>query len=400
MPAVALGNSDIANILMEIYPDGMDEQMVYKNHPLMSMLEKDTNFIGLDMKIPIRYGKPASTGADFAIVQGNARPSKYGAFQLTRSSRYGVGTITGEAVDLAKRGDSAQFIDELKGEVEGLLSRMGDDLALSAYRGTGGARGRVSAFVAGTSVTLGTGAAANSPEDVFFFEIGDILVAGPNDSATGIRSGSYEVTSIDEDGGVLGVTGTITGLTAGDYLFKQSDPGAVWCGLGGYIPATAPTNPTTLFNQNIGLSTRLNGIRFDASSYQPNDKFIRVNQRIGRSPAKPDYWFMNPKDYADFELGANTIRAIVETRYGMGYESIVAYGTRIVRDPDCPIGVAWGVPMSAFWMTTLGDAPRVINEDGVEFLRSPTADSYEIRCVARGNFACDAPGTIVRMKLT
>lgn len=388
----SLGIAEITAVLREIFPDGMDEELVFKDHPLSSMLESDTDFIGEDMKIPIRYGKPSSTSASFAVAQANARPSKYGAFKLTRASRYGVGNITGEAVDLAKRGQSAQFIDELRAEVDGLLSRMGDDLALQAYRGTGGARGTVGS-TSGATITL------SAPEDVYFFEIGDVLVANDTDDATTVRAGTFEITNVNEDTGVLTGTGTITGLAAGDRLFKQGDPGATWCGLGGYVTATAPAAGTLLYGLDVGVSTRLNGIRFNASALQPNEVFIRANQRIGRSPAKPDYWFVNPKDYASFEVGANTLRQIIDTKYGMGYESIVAHGVRLVRDPDCPVGVAWGVPMSCFWRATLGEAPRVINEDGVDFLRAPGDDAYEIRVVARGNYACDAPGCIVRVQL-
>ena len=58
--------------------------------------------------------------------------------------------------------------------------------------------------------------------DITNFEVGMVIVAAS--SATGsIRSGSGAITAVDRDAGTITYTGTITSLTANDYLFTQGD---------------------------------------------------------------------------------------------------------------------------------------------------------------------------------
>jgi hypothetical protein len=390
--AATLSVTELAPVLKELYQDGLDEDLIYKNHPLLGMLKHERDFGGRYKRVAIRYGKPAGTAHTFATAQSNAFTSVYSAFNVTRVNDYGVAKIDGESVDLAKTGDESVMIDDLQAEIDGTLASLGDRAAKEAYRGTSGSRGRVGS---GTSspITL------SNPEDIYFFEVGDVLTANDTDDTTTPRSGTGTITNIDEDAGIITYTGTITSLAVGDYLFKQGDEGLAAAGLDAWCPATAPT-ATAFFGVDRSVSTRLGGMRFNGTTFGFEEVFIRAKARLGRSNSKPDYYFINPTDMANFQAAVSGQKVGVESReYNMGFETVKAYGVTLIEDPDCQRGVAWGIPMDCFWWATLGDAPRIVNEDNLEILRAAAADAYELRCTWRGNFISDAPGLIQRVAL-
>lgn len=389
---MVLGLTEITPLLKELYPNGINTELVWKKHPLLGMLSRDSKFGGRQQHIPLRTGKPQGVSATFAKAQANAYASVYVAFDVTRKEHYQVGTITGLAVDLATSGDDSIFLNDLLAEIDGVISTMGDALARMAYRSSSGSRGRVGSGTASPIVLADI-------EDVYFFEVGMTISANDTDDATTLRSGTGVITAVDEDTGTITYTGTITSLAVGDYLFQDGDEGAAWNGLGDWVPSTSPS-ATLYFNVNRSLQpVRTGGIRFNGTTLGHEEFFIRMDARLRRSAGvKPDYYFVNPKDLANFQVATASQRYInsEETGYNYGFETIRAYGVKLVADPDCPVGTAWALDMSAFWMSTLKDAPRIIDEDGLTLLRSASADSYEFRAVSRGNFISDAPGLIAR----
>jgi hypothetical protein len=391
--AATLSTTEIAPILKELYPDGLDEQLIYKNHALLGMMTHKRNFGGRQMHVPIRYGKPQGRSHVFATAQTNAYTSVYKGFDVTRVSDYGVAKITGEAVDLAKSGDESIFIDDLQAEMDGALSTLGDNHGKEVYRSTYGTRGQISS-VSGGVITL------TNAEDVYFFEVGQVIGASPNSDTTSPRSGTGAVSAIDEDAGTVTYTGTITSVAANDYVFVSGDEAAAMAGLDSWVPSTAPTGGDSFYGVDRSVSTRLSGIRFSGATYGYEEVFIRAHARAARSACRPDYYFINPTDLANFETALSGQREVVDSKeYDMGFEMIRAYGVKLIPDADCPRGTAWGLDMQSYFWATLGDAPRVINEDGLELLRASTSDAYELRVVSRGNCISDAPGMLMRITL-
>jgi hypothetical protein len=389
-----LSITDLAAPLKELYPDGMDESLIMKDHKFLPMLQRRRDFGGRYLHIPVRYLKPNSRSHVFSTARTNAAESAYVGFDVTRVNDYGVATIDGEAVDAGKMGDATIFIDALEAETTGALSTLGDNLAKEAYRNVSGSRGQVGS---GTSspITL------SNVEDIYFFEVGMVIAANDSDDATSPRSGTGTITAIDEDAGTITYTGTITSLAVGDYLFQTADDmNTAAAGLAAWCPSSAPTS-TTFFGVNRSSQpTRLGGIRFDGSTFAAEEVFIKARSRCMRAGFQPDYWFMNPSDMANFATALSGQKQIVNSNeYDMGFDVVTAYGVKIVEDADCPKGTAWGVSMDNFGWATMGDAPRVINEDGLELLRASDSDSYELRVVSRHNFWCDAPGRLIRVTL-
>lgn len=386
--------ADILPILKELYPDGINNELIYKRHPLLGMLSRDEKFGGKQQHIPVRTGKPQGRSATFSTAQTNAFTSVYKAFDVTRKNDYGVIKIDGESVDLATSGDTSVLIYNLQAEIDGVISSMGDNLAKMAYRSSSGSRGTVGSGTA-SPITLA------NPEDVYFFEQGDVLSANDSDDTTTPRSGTGVITVVDEDAGTITYTGTITSIAAGDFLFVAGDEGLAWSGLGDWVPSSAPTSTLYYNVDRSGSPNRLGGIRFDGRTYGHEEFFIRFAARLARTAVKPDYYMVNPKDFANFQAAASGQREIASglSSYNYGFEAISAYNVKIVQDADCPVGQCWAVDLTAFWLSSLGEAPRIINQDGLKLLRAATSDAYELRAVSRGNFISDAPGLLARGQL-
>lgn len=395
----ALDRTQLLKILKEMYPAGMSDETVVKGHPTLTMIKRDKNpkFGGRYIHIPIQYGKTGGRSHTFSSAQANVVASKYDAWDVTIVSNYAVGTISGLAVDLAKGDQKEIFVDALMKEMDGSLESLGDDIARELFRNGGGARGQRGS-VSGSVVTL------TNKEDIWFFEVGMVIKAATTDGTSGsLRAGSHTVTAIDEDAGTYTFSGTITSFADNDYLFVDGDFGAAATGLDGWCPATAPTGGDNFFGMDRSTSpSRLAGIRFDASAlgYTLEESFIRVKARERRAYAKTKYWVVNPRDLASTEVSLSGVRRIVDDNdYNIGLEVIDAYGVTLMPDPDCQPGVAWGLAEGALEFLSLGDCPRLIEEDGLEMIRSATADDYEFRATGRYQFASPKPFAITRMKL-
>lgn len=392
---MALSWSGFSDVAKELYPDGIDEELCMKSHPLLSMVQHRTDFYHRYLHIPIRY-KLAGVGASHTAAKSvtNESAGSYDAFQVTRINDYAFWRIAGEVVDAAKAGNDAVFIDSLKSEMDGCLENMGNKLGKEIYRGTSGSRAQVGS---GTSspITL------KNIEDIYYFEVGQVITANDTDDTTSPRSGTGTITAINEDTGVITYSGTITSLAVDDYLFVEGDEGAAAAGLSAWCPSSAPGATAFYGVDRSSNTTRLGGIRFDASAYAMEEVLIRARARAARSAHKPDYYFCNPTDLADFEVAKEGSKQLVSAReYSFGIESVRAYGVDLVSDPDCPPGVMYALDMSAFGWASMGECPRLFNGDGLDFIRTGAGvDQYEGQMVARHNFYSDAPGKIMRIAL-
>lgn len=391
---MSLSWSAFADVTKELYPRGLDEELVMKDRPLLSMVQHRTDFAHRYLHIPIRYKLPQGASNTAADAFSNESASGYDAFQVTRVNTYGFYKIAGEVVDAADAGNDAVFVDSVKAEMDGMLETMGQKLGANIYRSTSGSVAQVGS---GTSspITL------SNPEDIYYFEVGKVITANDSDDATTPRSGSGTITAINEDTGVITYTGTITSLAVNDYLFIDGDEATAGAGLAAWCPASAP-GATAFFGVDRSVhTTRLGGIRFDASSYQMEEVLIRARARAQRSALQCDYWFVNPVDMADFEVAKEGQKFITSARsYSFGIEGIEAYGCKLVSDPNCQVGTMWGLDMSAFGWASMGKAPRIFKGDGLDIIRSGSGtDFYEGQCVARHNWWSDAPGRIMRVTL-
>jgi len=392
--------------LKEMYDIGEDTELTMKDHPLLGTTSRKKDMTGRYFHIPIQYGKPQGRSHNLTTAGTNEYASKWDGFQVTPISDYCVAKVAGIVVRQAMNdaNNAGMFLDLLKSEMDGALSTLGDNVAKEQYGSFGGWRARVhpTTAISTTSLTLA------NPEDSFFFEPGMKIAASSSDGESGSLRDSGNtatITAVNRDTGVLTASANwataISGITNDDYLFQDGDFGAAASGLATWVPSSAPS--TTLFQ--VARSSdpeRLGGIRYDGSSDTQETVYIKAMARAARTKARFKYVYTNPVNISNLSVAKEGDRFITDDgEYGIGYEGFMHHGIKILPDNDCPLNVAYAIDPGAWMWCTNGNAPSLINSDGVEFLRlgSATGDTFEIQGVIDHNFASNAPGKIMRITL-
>ena len=403
----ALDLTAITPVLKEIYPDGAPPQLVYKNNPFFAMVPKFKEAYGESYKVPLIYGNPQGRSATFATAQTNQTAGKYGAFDVTVVSDYATAQITGEVIDKT-RNDKGAFVRAVKSEMDGALNQLTRSIAHSLYNNGGGAIGQIATTATVASATL----ILSNPEDVVHFEIGQVIAAASTDGTSGsLRTGTATISAIDRSAGTITTAGgnwstQITSLATSDYLFVSGDFGGKAKGLNAWCPSSAPSS-TSFFGMDRSVDTdRLGGIRYDGSSQAIEEALQDGCERAARGGGQPDIIFCHPKQVANLSKALGS-KAMYDKRYSdvgnIGFRTIkidTPVGTvDVVPDINCQPAVAWGLQMDTWVLISLGDTPKMLDDDGMAMLRTASSDAVELRCVSRHQLACRAPGFNVRIAL-
>lgn len=406
-----MDRSDLLALLREYWPEDLADEAVVKDHPTLGMIrrDRDPEVVGKYIHIPIQFGKTPSRSRRFGRAQANAAPSKYDAFDVTITSDYGVGQLSGLAVDLAKQGQVGILVDEVIRSTKGSLETLGDQMGMDVFRNHGGSRGKLGRIVSG-SPPAATVYELEDLTDIYFFEVENVVQGGTTDGTSGaLLAGSILITALDENKGQFTATGQITSLAAGDFLFGDGDFGLGPAGAQDWVPETVASNDD-FFNVNrYQARARLAGVFLSAddNGWGFEEAFMQAKARERRGYAKVKFWAINPLDLANFEVFLNGKRRIVDDNdYSVGYDMIDAYGADLLFDPNCPLGETFGFADNSFKLYTLGDAPAMVDEDGLTMMRNGTANSaddsdyyYEFRTKARFQFGSPMPYGITRMRL-
>jgi len=80
----------------------------------------------------------------------------------------------------------------------------------------------------------------------------------------------------------------------------------------------------------------------------------------------------------------------------IGFRSLKVMGPSgdvdIVADPDAQSNVLWTLSMDTWKLYSMGDLVRLLDDDGMPYLRQYDQDGVEIRVVSRPQLGCFAPG--------
>ena len=390
----SLNMTTFAAALKQHYTDQKIENMVYKDNPFLAMISKYEDFGGENLKLPVKYGIPMGRSATFADAQNNKTASQLKAFLLTRNSDYAIASIKNETIE-ASKGNANAFIEAATFEIDGAIEAATRSLAISLYGDGSGQLG-----VVGSIDTTGTNDAITlaTIQDITNFEVGMELNFG---TATTNR----ELLLINRDTGVMEVD-TSSGATATEAIYVDGDKDLMLTGLGGWLPATAPTSTDSFFGVDRSADTsRLGGIRFDGSSLPLEEALIGAAARVARGGGKPDVCFVNYSNFADLEkaLGSKVSYVDVKVNPEIGFRGILIHGPRgpikVVPDQNCPNGVAYMLQMDVWKLYSLGKAPKILDSDGLKFLRESAADAVEARIGYYAQVGCRAPGYNVRIGL-
>lgn len=397
--------------LKVLYPDGELPKSINEMFVLHKELKKDTNFVGELAYVPIQNSNPQGSSADFTEAQTNIYQGNYVRMALTRVSHFGVARVTGEAAEAAVKSEGA-LVDLWDNETRGIATTEMSTMATYLY-GTGdGTLGALdgSGSVTATTITLASGTNMN------YFELNMTVKAV---SATGlsptVRSGSARVTGIDRRNRTLTAAanwddaGKIPSITNTDYLVRAGDQASsgtatVITGLGSYV--VGGTTPGTLFGLNRNVDpVRLAGQKIDYSGWAKEDAVVDASAQGGsQGIGYGTVLVANNLEIADMK---KSLSGKIQFNRPGGSEGKYSFSDltiegeagpiRVLADPFCPRNKAWLLKKDAFSLFSLKAAPHLAKYDGIEFLRRPDADAYEVRFAFYGNLKCKNPGPQVQL---
>ena len=385
-----------AAALKQHYTTDRIENMVYKDNPFLAMVAKYEDFGGENLKLPIKYGIPQGRSATFADAQNNKTNTQLKAFLLTRVSDYSLASIQNETIE-ASKGNANAFMEAATVEIDGAIESATRSLAIALYGDGSGQIGVVGSLATTTAsndtVTLAT------IDDITNFEVGMQLNFGT-------ATANKEISTINRDTGVILLTAA-SGATATEAIYVDGDKDAKVSGLGAWLPSSAPSTSDSFFGVNRSSdATRLGGIRFDGSSLPLEEALIGAASRVAREGGKPDVCFMNYSNFADLEkaLGSKVSYVDVKASPEIGFRGILIHGPRgpikVIPDQNCPKNVAFMLQMDVWKLYSLGKAPKILDSDGLKFLRDSSADSVEVRVGYYAQLGCRGPGYNVRIALS
>lgn len=406
---MALNLTSFDSALKEYYTSDRVENMVYDDNPFLAMVPKMERFLGKRLPIPIIYENPQGRSRDFAQAQtrGAATSSKLEDFQLTRAKDYGIATVDGETLE-ASEDNAGAFLEAAKTEIDGALNGLSNNVASSCFRDDAGEIGQVNvepAEAADTVITL------KAEGDITGFAVGMIVNIWSAKSGGTQRISSTGVTdftlkAVNRSTGVITIdelydtNGTIA---ADDFIFVKGDRGISISGLEAWIPLAEPT-ATLFFGVDRTVDpTRLAGIRDNTGINKPiEEALIDLSSKISREggkSARPDYCFLSHKQYANLEkaMGAKVQYINLEMPNNLiGFKGIQISGSKgpitCIADRSAPEDRAYILTMSSWKLYSIKKAVRILEHDGLSYLRQTSADGIEIRCGSYSNLGCKAPG--------
>ena len=389
-----------AAALKQHYTNERIENMVYKDNPFLAMVAKYEDFGGENLKLPIKYGIPQGRSATFSDAQANKTNTQLKAFLLTRQADYSLASIANETIE-ASKGNANAFMEAATVEIDGAIESATRSLAIACFGDGSGAIGQVLATT--SSVATFT---LKQIDDVTNFEVGmQLKLNATKTGSSGTLSTAVTVDGINRDTGVITLSASAS-LTANHFIYQEGDYDAKIKGLNAWVPSSAPGSTDSFFGVNRSAdATRLGGIRFDGSSLPIEEALIGGASRVAREGGKPDVCFMNYSNFADLEkaLGSKVSYVDVKASPEIGFRGILIHGPRgpikVIPDQNCPKDVAFMLQMDVWKLYSLGKAPKILDSDGLKFLRDSSADSVEVRVGYYAQLGCRGPGYNVRIAL-
>lgn len=400
--------SDYADsILKKLYSNEGIEDSTLDKSPALGLTPKDETFTGATFRELVFYGDLKGVGNVFSTQQSGTGNPADAVFDLTRKETYATAALEGWLIEAAKGGNRAAFVSALKRHMDSALHAIGSTMSHQFFRDKYGSRGTIGTLSTVT-VTLA------NVDDIVMFEVGMPLVASTGDGSALASTTAVTVATINRDAGSFTTSVDMSSpWTVGDHLYRATDTDATTAAassglcISGYR-AWMPATPTAalFFGQNRALDwSRLAGLRYDGTGKSHRETFNNAAARADRDGCKYDHIFMPPTNFAKFvnELGTNVryVQAQANTARGpsatVGFEGISVIGpagkqVKIFPDRWCIPGYAFAVRLSSWKVRSLNKAPHILDLDGLTMLRSPTANSYELRWGANWQLGCKNPG--------
>lgn len=393
----AANTTNFASFVKTVWPNGYAD-ILYKNFPVLGLIEKDSSWEGDNMVLPIRYGSVTGASVNFGIAQKNKSPSAVTRFSVPFTKEYVVLSVDGQLLRAAatKKGGMASI---LTSEIESGMLTFRRRLAHGIYGNGGGAIAQfASGSVAGTTLTL------LNRTDAVHIQKGMVLQFSADDgfsASAGVRNGTVTVAGVNRQTGVVTFSGNVNaGIPAAvntDFCYWEGDYQGKIKGQAAWVPTVAPG--ATLFYgvDRTADVTRLGGLRVSAAA-TIEETLIDMAAEAFIEGADPDYALLNPLDWAKLAKSVGS-KAIIDVPTDVGtisFKGIELYTPqgvlKCVGDPFMPKGFCRMIQSDTWQLGSLGEFPGILMEDGEKMLRDMTEDAYEVRIGGYAGHGCSAPG--------
>lgn len=386
--------STFAPALKQLYMDINVKNLVYKNNPAHAILPKFESFVGVNSPVPLIYGNPQGRSATFSNALAQKTNTQLKAFTVTRVQDYSLANVSNEVLQ-ASEGDRGAFMTAFTTELDGAFQSATRSLAVAEYRDGTGSIGVVG------SVSTNTVTLANI-NDVVNFEVGMTIQASTS-PGVGLQSGSVVLSAVNRASGVLTASANwsagIATIAATQSLLVAGDFNAKISGLDAWIPLSSPSSTAFFGVDRTADPTRLAGQRSQYLNSPIEEALVDLSALIAREGGTPDYSFMNFANYANLEkaLGAKVIyQPAMASDAPISFTGIQVHGQKgaikVIPDQNCQSDRFYMLQSDVWKIMSLGMAPKLLNSDGLEFLRVSSADQIELRVGYYAQMACQAPG--------
>lgn len=426
-----MASQALLNFLKVKYDNGKIPRQVYEKFPFLDAVPKFSDGGGLNFTTAVVTGNPQGLGATLAIAQANAGlAGGLGDFKgkqwiVPYGDYAGSVVINDKQIKQARKNEDA-FFNWFNEEIDGIWRGFLEHMSYLMFCEAGLAIGSGTIGASNGVITLDDATA------VIRFPVGSTLQAsaasGGSSSDTLITSGNIGyVFAVDQNLGTVTVATSAANAAAGTggtptgwngqtiYLFRQGDfggdsnPNVIFKGIPSWIPATAPGSTDSFYNVNRSLDpARLAGFRLlaaDVAGMSIRKRIKRAVAIINNRSTTPGitHVVLNKEKWQDLadEMEAQGVRILESNeKYGFGTNSIaLAAGgdvVEVIGDRACPYATGFALTMpkdgSNIQMKSIDGFPHIIREDGLEIVRSATANDYEHRIAAYPAFVIKAPG--------
>lgn len=407
MTASLAGSSAALKVL---YPKGELPKSIQDHYVTVNRLKKETDFVGESAYVALQNANPQGSSAQFTQAQANIYQGNYVRFNISRVTHYGVARVTGEAMEAAVKSEGA-LVDLWDNETRGVATTEMAAIATYLFGSGDGVLGTMSSGHTTTQVTMAAGTNMN------YFELNMTVGAV---SATGlastVRSGGAakaRIVGIDRRNRTLTFSAAldtlITDVTATDCLVRYGDAhnsgtARVITGFDSYVAGGSA--PAALWGLTRSTDpVRLAGQAIDYTGWAMEDAVVDASAQAGfHGLGGAKALIVNNIEFAAMKksMAAKLIYnrpGSSEAKYGFSGVSIEGDDgpIEIIADPFCPRNRAYLVDLEKFVLWSLKAAPHLAKYDGLEFMRRPDEDSYEVRFAFYGQLKCKNPGVHVRL---
>lgn len=366
-----------------------------ENAPFLMLLDKDANQGGEDCLTVIEYASISGRSTDPDVARANKSGQEGARIRFPWREDYAMFGVNRKTM-LAAKGNQNAIVDAWDRTMKHAESRIKRSLAQAVVGDGSGALGRVKSVTGTTTLTI----TFEMPASAVLLERNDVLQANPNKTGNvgNMRAGTGKVLSVNRKNGVI----TVTALSSfapqvNDYLYIEGDYGRRIIGVQGWIPAIDPVSGENFGGEDRSVDpTRLAGIRDDQSSAAGIIDAIQSSMGLfRREGATPSHIFVSQDDFNIALKEAESRRMVTEpvvNEYEVAVRGIRIGNALLVGDMYFPSGYAYPLKMDTWTLKSLGEAPHIIDDDGLEKRRDSTGDSFSGEMAYYAQVSCDEPG--------